>query len=361
MNNTRKKILLVDDNAAILAIGKNLLKNHYEVYPLPSAAKLFEILEKVLPDLILLDIKMPVMDGYETIKKLKSVKRFADIPVIFLTAKSDEASELQGFGLGAVDYISKPFSPPLLMKRIENQITILQQRQTIQQHADNLMDLVQKKTRDIFNLQNAILSTVADLVEFRDAPTGGHTIRTQRYFELMIVTMINMGIHTEIIRSWDFDFLLPSAQLHDVGKIAVPDIILNKPGKLDTHEFDVMKTHVAVGVDAIKRIIRNAPDHAFLNHALNIVGTHHEKWDGTGYPAGLKELEIPIEGRIMAIADVYDALTSWRPYKKAFTHQEAKKIIEDEAGKHFEPALVEVFKYVEREFKDISSKNNGTS
>jgi len=362
MDNTRLKIILVDDNAANLTIGRNLLRTFYEVYPAPSAAKLFEVLENVIPDLILLDIEMPEMNGYEAIKVMKADPRFSHIPVIFLTSKSDPESELEGFDLGAVDYVSKPFSAPLLLKRIANQLLIEQQKKelrasqaALQDYADNLEVRVRDKTAEVFNLQNAVMATVADLVEFRDKHTGGHINRTQRYLQSLIEELVKEGTYAEEVSTWDMDFFLPSAQLHDVGKIAITDLILNKPDKLTEEEFEIMKTHVPVGVDAIERIMGETNEqHAFLHHALLIAGTHHEKWDGSGYPVGLKGHNIPLEGRMMALADVYDALISERPYKKAFTHKEACKIIEEGAGNHFDPLLVEVFRHVEDDFERIA-------
>ena len=360
MEGERNIIILVDDNAANLTMGRNMLKAFYEVYPAHSAAKLFEILENILPNLILLDIAMPEMNGYEAIKKLKNDKRFMDIPVIFLTAKSDEESELEGFNLGAVDYVTKPFSAPLLLKRISNHLLIVQQKNgliasqaKLKDYADNLEDKVREKTREVFNLQNAVLSTVADMVEFRDKQTGNHINRTQKYLQALMEEMLRKGTYIEEIKNWDMDFFLPSAQLHDVGKIAISDLILNKPGKLTPEEFEIMKTHVTIGVEAIEKIMRNTSEHAFLNHALQIVGTHHEKWDGSGYPAGLKGRNIPLEGRLMAIADVYDALVTVRPYKNAYSHKEACKIIEDEAGTHFDPVLADIFRNIEGKFESV--------
>jgi putative two-component system response regulator len=363
MDNTRYKIILVDDNAATLDMGKSLLKTSYEVYPAPSAEKLFQILENVAADLILLDIEMPEMNGYETIKKMKADPRFTEIPVIFLTAKSDEGSELEGFELGAADYVSKPFSGPLLLKRIEHQLLIMSQKRhllesqaALQNYADNLEDMVREKTAEVFSLQNAVLATVSDLVEFRDEITGGHITRTQLYLQALIEELIRQGASREEVSRIDMDFFLPSAQLHDVGKIGISDMILNKPGKLEPEEFEIMKTHVQIGINAIQKIMSETEEHAFLHHALLIAGTHHEKWDGTGYPKGLKGLEIPIDGRLMAIADVYDALISERSYKEAFTHKEASKIIEDGAGTHFDPVLVEMFKNAKGEFEKIAQK-----
>ena len=354
METERKIIFLVDDNISNLNQGKNILKSFYRVYPVPSAAKLFETMENILPDLILLDIEMPEMSGYEAIKKLKADPRFADIPVIFLTSLTDEKSEIEGFDLGAVDYMTKPFSAPLLMKRIENHLLIIEHQKALKDYAENLELKVQEKTGEVINLQNAVLATVSDLVEFRDKQTGGHIARTQRYMKALIDGLVSAGLYNETISKWDKSMILLSAQLHDVGKIAITDLILNKPAKLTDEEFNIMKSHVAVGVDAIQKIMSNADEHEFLRHALLITGTHHEKWDGSGYPHNLKGHNIPLEGRIMAVADVYDALISERPYKKAFSHEEAKKIIMEGAGTHFDPQIVRVFIMVESEFKKAS-------
>ncbi|MCL2767735.1 MAG: response regulator, partial [Synergistaceae bacterium] len=353
MENTRYTIILVDDNIANLTQGKNLLKTFYKVYPAPSAAKLFETLENVTPDLILLDIDMPEVNGYEAIKMLKADPRFVDIPVIFLTAKSDESSELEGFDLGAVDYVSKPFSGPLLLKRIANHILIVQSQMALKDYAENLEKKVSEKTTEVINLQNAVLHTVTDLVEFRDNLTGGHISRTHYYLKALFEELLQQEVYSEEVSKWDMNSFLSSAQLHDVGKIAITDLILNKPGKLTAEEFEVMKTHVSVGVDAIERIMNNSENNTFLKHTLSIVGTHHEKWDGSGYPMGLKGKNIPLEGRLMAIADVYDALISVRPYKKALTHEEACKIIEEGAGTHFDPVLIDVFRRVENNFANV--------
>jgi putative two-component system response regulator len=363
MEHTRSKIILVDDNMSNLTQGRNMLKTFYEVYPAPSAAKLFEILENVQPDLILLDIEMPEVNGYEAIQKLKADPRFADIPVIFLTSLDDDSSELEGLDLGATDYVSKPFAAPLLLKRIANQLLIVRQRNdllasraALQDYADNLEEKVREKTTEVFHLQNAVLATVSDLVEFRDKCTGGHTERTTRYVKELVEELIRTGTYKEEMSHWDMDFFLPSTQLHDVGKIAISDLILNKPGKLTPEEFEIMKSHVTVGVEAVEKIMSNAEEHAFLQHALAITGTHHEKWDGTGYPMKLQNMNIPLEGRLMAVADVYDAFISVRPYKKAFTHEEASQIIEEGAGTHFDPVLIDIFRSVKDEFARIAKE-----
>ncbi|GHU32611.1 two-component system response regulator [Spirochaetia bacterium] len=354
MENERKIVLLVDDNLTNLAIGKEMLKNQYRVYPVPSAKIMFDLLEDVIPDMILMDIEMPEMNGYEAIKRLKNQELWTEIPVIFLTAKTDEGSELEGLSLGAIDYVTKPFSAPLLLKRIENHLMIESQKKQLQEFNASLEEMVRQKTAQIFNLQNAVLSTVADLVEFRDDVTGGHISRTQKYLKILLDKLVEEGIYSEEISSWDMDYLLPSAQLHDVGKIGISDLILNKPAKLSVEEFEIMKTHTVIGVEAIKKIEQNANEHAFLRHARRIAGTHHEKWDGSGYPYGLHGQSIPLEGRLMAIADVYDALVSTRPYKKPFSIDEARKIIEEESGTHFDSILIDVFSRVADQFAEVA-------
>ncbi|MCL1848585.1 MAG: response regulator, partial [Clostridiales bacterium] len=258
MSKNRSKIIFVDDVMSNLDQGRNILKAFYEVYPALSAHKLFEILENVVPDLILLDIEMPEVNGYEAMKMLKKDSRFADIPVIFVTAKNDESSEREGFDLGAVDYITKPFSAPLLLKRIENQLLIrrrtldLQASQSaLQEYADNLTTMVSEKTEEIMELQSVILSTIGDLVEFRDNPTGGHVSRTYRYMRILVDGVCNSGLdYKEQIAQWNLDYFLQSAQLHDVGKITISDLILGKPAKLTSDEFEIMKSHVLAGVEA---------------------------------------------------------------------------------------------------------------
>jgi putative two-component system response regulator len=357
MKKTRYDIIIVDDNKTNLNLGREILKTFYKVYPAPSAAKLFEILENLLPDLILLDIEMPEMDGYEVIKKLKTDARLADIPVIFLTAKSDDESELEGLDLGAADYISKPFSGPLLLKRVANQLLIMQQKRdllakqtSLTDYTGNLEEAVRRKTNEVVMLQNAIIATVADLVECRDKKTGGHIARTRRYLEILTEELIRKGIYANELADWEMAYFLSSAPLHDVGKIAVTDLILNKPDALTPDEFEIMKTHVTVGVDAIEKIVDKMGTNAFLLHTLYIAGTHHEKWDGSGYPVGLKGMNIPLEGQLMAIADVYDALISVRSYKEALSHEDACIIIKNGAGSHFNPVLVDIFCGVEEEF-----------
>jgi putative two-component system response regulator len=356
--------MLVDDNMHNLTTGKEMLTEFYEVFALPSAEKMFQFLGKVSPDLILLDIEMPVMNGYEALKKLKAEPKWADIPVIFLTARSDASSEIEGLSLGAIDYVFKPFSAPLLSRRIENHILIMEQRNELLKRRDilaaqkeelnyfnnHLKEMVQAKTAEVVELRNAILSSVAEMVEFRDELTGGHIEHTQAYLKVLVEALLEANLYHNEVTAWDMDILLPSAQLHDVGKIAISDAILRKPGKLTPAEYEEMKKHVAIGVTAIERIERNTRKNDFLRYAKIFAGTHHEKWDGTGYPKGLKGLEIPLQGRLMAIVDVYDALISVRAYKKALPPEEVERIIGEQSGTFFEPDLVDIFRRVAGQF-----------
>lgn len=358
MSKDRQVIMLVDDNMANLTGTKLMLKDLYEVYPIPSGEKLFAILEKVVPDLILLDVEMSGMSGYQVLEKLKADAKTQDIPVIFLTAKSDAGSELRGLSLGAIDYIFKPFSPALLLKRIENHLIMAAQKKQLKGYNENLQKMVTQRTEQVVELQNAVLQTVAELVEFRDDVTGGHIERTQMYLKLLVEKLIQERVYQEEVSRWNQEFLVPSAQLHDVGKIGIPDGILNKPGRLTPEEFEIMKKHTTIGKDAIDEIMKITREHDFLSHARIFAYTHHEKWDGSGYPNGLKGTAIPLQGRLMAVADVYDALIAARPYKKPMSTEDAKRIMLEGKGSHFDPVLAELFDSLSDEFARIAKTCN---
>jgi len=343
MENEKRLIILVDDNPANLRIGKNVLVEKYAVATAPSAEKMFSLLENNNPAMILLDVDMPEMNGYEAIKVLKSKRQTKDIPVIFLTARTDSDDELEGLSLGAIDYIVKPFQPPLLLKRIEVHLLVEAQRKELQYFNENLQKMVEEKTESILELQNAMLKTMAELVECRDDITGGHIERTQRGIKILLEELEKSGVYREETEGWDMSLLLQSCQLHDVGKISIDDRILKKPGRLSDEEFEEMKKHAIFGEQIIEKIETLAKESDFLNYAKIFAASHHEKWDGSGYPRGLKGQEIPLLGRIMAIADVYDALVSERPYKKAFSHDEAVRIIVEGSGTQFDSTLIQVF------------------
>ncbi|GHV30234.1 two-component system response regulator [Spirochaetia bacterium] len=356
------KIVLVDDDVTSLALGKSILSPKYDVITIPSGEKLFIFLEKIQPDLILLDVEMPGMNGYETLKKLKANPNYAGIPVIFLTSRSDPESELEGLKLGAIDYISKPFSPPLLLKRIELHLLVLTQTKRLWEFNNNLQHMVKAKTKAVVNMQNSIVKTVANLVEYRDEITGGHIVRTRSYLEILLDAMVRKKVYLKEIEAWDRDAFFQSSQLHDVGKIFIRDNILLKPGKLTPDEFVVIKKHAAFGVQIIEEIEKDALNgliqsaNTFLTHAKIMAGTHHERWDGKGYPYGLAGETIPLEGRLMAIADVYDALISVRPYKAPLPHKQALQIIIEGTGTQFDPALVNLFRTVSDKFNYVAEQ-----
>jgi putative two-component system response regulator len=361
MGNEKKLVILVDDNPANLRIGKNVLAEKYAVATAPSAEKLFSLLQNNSPDLILLDIDMPEMNGYEAINILKAKNETKDIPVIFLTAKTESDDELTGLSLGAIDYIIKPFQPPLLLKRIEVHLLVEDQKKTLEKQTaelkyfnDNLQKMVEEKTQSVLELQDALLKTMAEMVECRDDITGGHIERTQTGIKILLNEIEKSGHYKEETKGWDVNLLLQSSQLHDVGKISIGDNILKKPGKLNSKEFEEMKKHVNFGEQIIEKIETMTKESDFLKYAKIFVASHHEKWDGSGYPRGLTGNEIPLLGRIMAIADVYDALVSDRPYKKGFTHEEAVAIIAGGKEKHFDPVLVDLFLGASDEFRKIT-------
>ena len=352
MENKRKNVIVVDDSLTNLNLARNALAMKYDVFTISSGKKLFQVLEKVSPDIILLDIEMPEMNGYEVIEKLKQNGSTANIPVVFLTAAMDPQSELKGLSLGAVDYITRPLSQQLLLKRVEIHLLAELQKRKLQVYSNGLEKLVDEKRKTIFELQNAILKTVAELVESRDCVTGGHIERTQTYLRILIDALLDNSVYVEELSSWDIGLFIMSSQLHDVGKISIKDNILMKPDRLDGDEFDKMKWHANFGMNIIMKIEQSTRENAFLKHARIMAGSHHEKWDGTGYFLGLKGEDIPLQGRLMSVVDVYDALTNDRPYKQALPHGEAIKIIEKGIGSHFDPRIGEIFIKYEQEFEN---------
>jgi len=324
-----KTIFVVDDNETNLSVAKDALKGQYRVTTMSSAQKMFMLLEKRVPDLILLDIEMPDMDGFEALGLLKGNRAYNDIPVIFLTSMTDADVEARGFQLGVVDFIHKPFSAPVLIHRLKSHL--------------NIDEMIKKRTAQLHALQNGIVFVLSDMVESRDKTTGGHISRTSAYLHTLMSAMLEHGLYVDELSKMDIDLLISSARLHDIGKIAISDVILNKPDKLTIEEFELMKTHCAEGEHIIDQIAAWTDDEEFLSYARQFIIAHHERWDGKGYPKGLEGSDIPLLGRIMAIVDVYDALTSERPYKKAFDFETAVNIIMEGRGTQFDPHIVDVF------------------
>ena len=324
-----KTIFVIDDSDTNLSTAEAVLEDQYCVMTMPSAAKMFDLLDKISPDLILLDIEMPEMDGFQALAKLKSVNHISEIPVMFLTGRNDANVEAKGFEMGAVDFVTKPFSAPVLLNRIKTHLDI--------------DEVIRERTSQLNRLQNSIVSVLADMVENRDKGTGGHIERTSMYIKILIDEIKARGVYAEELNKWDDEKIISSARMHDLGKISISDLIINKPGKLSVEEYELMKTHAMEGERIIDKIISRTGEIEFLRNARLFAGTHHERWDGKGYPRGLKGEEIPLQGRIMAIVDVYDALVSERPYKSAFSSEEAVNMIMENAGTQYDPKIAEVF------------------
>ncbi len=339
-----KTVFVVDDNEKNLATAKQALSGSYQVLTIPSAEKMFLLLSETTPDLILLDVEMPEMDGFAALSKFMANEYAARIPVMLLTSTPDAEKEAKGIALGAVDFISKPFSTPLLLNRIKNHLRI--------------GDLVKNRTERIEQLQKSIVFTFANIVESRDKVSAGHITRISQYIKVLANAMMAKDVYREELADWDLNTAISAAHLHDVGKIVVSELILNKQGKLTYEEYHEMKKHTTEGEKIIEQMIAQTGDSLFLHHAKLFAGSHHERWDGKGYPRGLQEEEIPLQGRIMAIADVYDALVSERPYKPAFTCDEAAEIIKKDSGTAFDPLIVKIFDRVKKEFAEIVEKTS---
>jgi len=352
--NLKKTILIVDDDESTLWFLTELLGTEYTIHTTKHGGDALRKMKEILPDLVLLDIIMPEIDGYDVLKLIKDDELISHIPVVFLTAKDDSQSEVDGLSLGAVDYIGKPLDIPILRKRIELHLLMEDQKKRLYDYNINLQHMVHEKTGKIEMLQEAILSTIAEFVEFRYNTTGGHIERTKLYIKALLDKMVERGVYADMISGWDIKLIVQSAQLHDVGKIKIPDSILTKPGKLTEEEFETIKRHTTLGKETIGKIAKKVDGSDLLQHAAIMAYSHHERWNGTGYPLGLKGEAIPLQGRIMAIVDVYDALISDRPYKKAYVHEQAVEIIRKGKGTQFDPALVELFDEIATVFYNIS-------
>jgi len=333
----QKTIFVVDDSLSNLSLAEEALENNYRVITLSSADKMYATLEKVIPDLILLDIAMPDESGFDAMKKLKANSNHAEIPVIFLTALTDTFNEALGIELGAVDFITKPFSEPVLLNRVKNHIQIDK--------------IIKERTAQLVSLKNSIVSTMSSIVENRDNNTQGHIERTTIHLKTLLESMLKLGVYANEIEAWDFDTFASAACLHDVGKMRIPSSILNKPGSLTSAEFDIVKTHTIEGEKIINQMIKQTGEAEYLHTAKLVALYHHEHWDGSGYPYGLKGDEIPLPGRIMAVIDVFDALVSERPFRKAMTYENAVDIINKESGKQFDPKIIAAFNKVSNSFR----------
>ncbi|WP_349920414.1 response regulator [Aeromonas veronii] len=351
-------VLVVDDTPDNLMLMAELLRDKYRVKLANNGEKALRILTgDPLPDLILLDIMMPGLSGLQVAERLQQDNRTRHIPIIFLTSMAAVESELQGLALGAVDYITKPISPPRVLARVANQLKVKAAADFLRDKNEFLEQEVQRRTREVMAIQDVTIQAMASLAETRDNETGNHIRRTQHYVKLLAELLREHPRFRHFLNDESIHLLFKSAPLHDIGKVGIPDHILLKPGRLTREEFEIMMTHTTLGRDAIQR----AEDQLgfpvdFLRLAKEIAYSHQEKWDGSGYPQGLAGDAIPISARLMAVADVYDALISRRVYKAGMSHEEAVDIIRQGRGWHFDPDVCAAFLSATEQFKAIADR-----
>jgi putative two-component system response regulator len=352
-----EKILVVDDEKFYIDVIVDMLGNDYKI---AVAMQPVQALERAViepqPDLILLDVLMPEMDGYEVCRRLKADPRTQDIPVIFLTIKSEVSDELRGFKVGAVDYISKPMSPPIVKARVENHLSLSRAKQLLNYQNRDLKDEVLQRREELSRMKDAAITCMASLAETRDPETGKHIQRTQEYVLALAEHLKEHPRFCDYLNPYTIHLLYKTAPLHDIGKVGVPDNILFKPGPLSAGEWELLRKHTGYGYQALRRAEQEMGGSDFLKMAGEIAHSHHERWNGTGYPLQLAGDAIPISGRLMAIADVYDALISRRPYKEPFPHEKAVKMIRDGSGSQFDPDMVKAFLDIEQQFRKIASR-----
>lgn len=347
-------VLIVDDTETNLDILVETLGEDYEVAVAMDGPTALSLAQAQTPDLILLDIMMPGMDGYEVCRRLLADPATAQTPVIFLTALTEVTDKTRGFAAGAVDYVTKPFEPAEIQARVRTHLSLRLARQQLARQNEILEQKVQERTRELALTQDAIIEAMAGLAEYRDPETGGHIKRTRNYVRLLAMKLRDHPQYKDFFTEETLDLLYKSAPLHDIGKVGVRDDILLKPGPLTESEYESMRRHTVFGRDAIEAAARHLGDNSFLRLAQEIAYTHQERWDGSGYPQGLAGEAIPVSGRLMAIADVYDALISRRVYKEPLPHAQAVAIILDGRGSHFDPVMVDAFLDVQESFRQIA-------
>jgi putative two-component system response regulator len=351
-------ILVVDDTPDNLLLMANLLKDIYTVKAANNGEKALRIArDSPPPDLILLDIMMPGMTGHEVAAALQAEPRTRAIPIIFLTAMASSDDETRGLEMGAADYITKPISPPVVLARVRTQLKVKDAADFLRDKNAYLEQEVQRRTRELGAIQDVTIHAMASLAETRDNETGNHIRRTQHYVRVLAEHLRDHPRFRHFLDDDTIKLLFKSAPLHDIGKIGIPDRILLKPGRFTPEEFEIMKTHTTLGRDAIAHAEQQlGMDVDFLRLAKEIAYAHQEKWDGSGYPEGLAGDAIPISARLMAVADVYDALISRRVYKEGMPHEKAVQIIVEGRGAHFDPDICDAFVACLPVFQQIAAR-----
>lgn len=354
----RPRLLIVDDVNENLHALMNILREDYAIAAATNGEKALALARRAPPpDLILLDVVMPGMDGYEVCRRLKADAATRDIPVIFLTARTDEEDERHGLELGAVDYIAKPISAPIVQARVKTHLSLKATADFLRDKADFLEQEVAKRTDEVTAIQDVTILALASLAETRDSDTGNHIRRTQHYVKALACKLSTHPRFAARLTDKAIATLFKSAPLHDIGKVGIPDRILLKPGRFTPEEFEIMKTHTTLGREALEHAERALGMRVgFLTVAKEIAYSHQEKWDGSGYPEGRAGEDIPLSARLMAVADVYDALISRRVYKEGMSPDAAAAIIAEGRGRHFDPDIVDAFLAVRDEFRGIAAR-----
>lgn len=335
--------MIIDDDLSNLIIAKKALEKDYDVIPVTSGQSALDLMKRIVPDLILLDINMPKMNGFEVISKLKTSDNFKNIPVIFLTAQDDSSDELEGFSLGATDYIKKPFIIPILIKKIELYIKIIKQTREIENYNKNLENTVQQKIHSISKLEQCIIETIADLISKKEMYSGSTTSRVQFYFTFLIRELIKNKM-AEDINENNINIISSSSKLFDLGKLVIPDNLTINSDIFPYEGEEYLKLHTVLGSDSIEKSMKFSKENNFLKYAWQMARHHHERWDGKGYPDNLSGKNIPFVARVIAVSNVYDILTSERGTINAISPEQAVEIIEKYSGTFFDPEIVTVFK-----------------
>ncbi|MDR1060341.1 MAG: response regulator [Clostridiales bacterium] len=340
-------ILVVDDIETNRIILEDILEDKYNIVQAESGIAAVSLMfsAAVSPSIVLLDIMMPEMDGYEVLEMMKGNPLTEKIPVLFITAADSETNETKGLSLGAVDYISKPFNPEVVKVRVDNHLKL-------RSYSEGLEEMVKIKVAELVRTKEKILETMANIIEYRDMESGQHVKRTSDLTKVLVDYLFMNDNYDRSIDALDHDIIIKAVPLHDIGKISIPDSILLKPGPLTKEEFEIIKTHAAIGSEIVKSML-DEDDEQYLKYCYDICRYHHERWDGKGYPDGLAGEDIPLSARILAVVDVYDALVSARVYKPPFTHEKAIEIIKSGSGTQFDPEIVLALGDVQDQFQKV--------
>ncbi|THB67140.1 MAG: response regulator [Spirochaetaceae bacterium] len=354
-NHESSTVMVVDDNLSNLKILRLFLEDAgYKAKAYTNGKEALKAAAESPPDIFLLDINMPEMDGFAVSEAIRRDSAMQDVPILFISALSGNDDKLRAFQAGGEDYITKPFQFDEVQARVETHLKLSRMRKELTEHNRNLEQLVINKTKELYDSQLATIFALAKLAEHRDNDTGKHVERVQSYTAVLAKALAKEAEFACQLDDSFIENLIHATPLHDIGKVAIPDSVLLKPGKLTPEEFEIIKTHTLIGSQNLENVHAHYSSNTFLRMGVDITRSHHERWDGKGYPDGLQEKSIPLAGRIVAVADVYDALRSKRVYKPAFPHTQAYDIIVKEAGAHFDPDIIAVFSRIHREFEEIS-------